>query len=78
MQEETNSILNQRTQNVWNKKSIYAINLLPKRMKYYEMPCSSGTCGRRTGRKFRRWVVCVCVLFLAVMRIRFPVSSGGA
>ena len=33
MQEETNSILYQQTQNGWSKKSIYTLQLLPKHMK---------------------------------------------
>jgi hypothetical protein len=33
MQEETNSIVYQRTQNPWRKMSIYTLHLLPKHMK---------------------------------------------
>jgi len=38
MQEEPDSVMNQRTQNVRDKKSFYTIKLLPKRKKDYEMP----------------------------------------
>ena len=33
MQEETNNALYQRRQNVWNKKSIYILKLLPKHVR---------------------------------------------
>ena len=35
MQEETNSIVYQRTQNGWRKMSIYTLQLLPKHMKQF-------------------------------------------
>jgi hypothetical protein len=41
------------------------------------MSCISGIRGRRKRRKPRRWVVCVCVMSLAALRVRFPVCSGG-
>jgi hypothetical protein len=33
MQEETNSVLYQRSQNVWNKKSVYTLKLPPKHVR---------------------------------------------
>jgi hypothetical protein len=47
MREETNSILCQRTQNGWSKRSIYTLKLLLNGMKHYKMPCNSGIRSRR-------------------------------
>jgi hypothetical protein len=60
MQEETNSIVYQRTQNGWSKMSIYTLKLWPKHETDYEISCNSGISGRRKRGKLRRWVVSVC------------------
>ena len=67
MQEETKSILYQRTQNGWSKKSIYTLKLLPNHMKqitkchalqvYVVVENSENLDG---------WYLCVCVYTVVV------------
>jgi len=47
MQEETISFLYQTTQNVWSKKSIHALKILPTELRDYESPYTSGKSGYR-------------------------------
>ena len=82
-QEEGNSILYQRRQSVWSKKSAYTLNFLPKHARHYKMPCISCIRGSWKRGNLRRWVLslyscmCVCVMSLAALQLHFPVCSGG-
>jgi hypothetical protein len=82
MQEETNSIVYQRTQNGWRQMSIYTLQLWPKHMKqftkcqalqvYVVVENVENVENLGVG-----WCVCVYVMSLAALRIRFPVCSEG-
>jgi hypothetical protein len=76
MQEETNSLLHQRRHNGRSNKSLFTLKLLPKHTKeitkcqalhVYVVVENVKNAGR----------VCVCVMSLAALPVRCPVSSRG-
>jgi hypothetical protein len=82
IQEATNSIVYQRRQNGWSKKSIWKIKDTTKPYETdYEMPSISCTRGRRNVENFDVSMylcvyACVRALTLAVLRVLFPECSA--
>jgi hypothetical protein len=81
MQEDAKNILYQRSQNVWSKTSIYTLKLLSKHVKQIMKRRAlqvyvvvENVENLDVGWRLFMWL-CVCVVSLAVLRVRFPVCS---
>jgi hypothetical protein len=78
MQEETNSIVYQRTQNGWSKMSIYILQLLPKHMKQITK-CHAlqvYVVVENVENLDVEWCVCACVCVRACVRVCVPRCSA--